>query len=107
MSDQSFISGYEDTPLTLFCLSAGGFPEQTVYWYWIGVEQTKINNCTTDTKHDHISNTYNVTNTCIIRPAREQNNDTFRCQSSYIDPPFLIEFTEVVLQLICKYKVCC
>jgi len=103
LSEKLFIHGHEDVPLTLSCLSVGGFPEQTVDWYRLDEVQTKLNNCTTGTKHDNISNTYNVTQTCVIRPVREHNNDTFVCKSSYNNAPVLIGVTEIVLQLICKY----
>jgi len=91
-------------PLNLTCLSEGGYPEPTVDWYRRGAVPTKLSNCVSETHFDSAISIYNVSRACIHMPTEDDDGITFYCKSSYINEPFLIELTEVIVQLMCKYN---
>jgi len=90
--------------MNLTCLSKGGYPEQTVDWYTRSAVPTTLSNCESETHFDSAASIYNVTRTCTHVPTKEDDGITFYCKSSYVDEPVLIELTEVILELMCKYN---
>ena len=88
----------EGTPLTLTCLSTGGYPRQDVSWYRgslstgnrIGGPISFVNN-----------GLYDVTSTINLTPTRQDDEVAYFCQSSYSNEPRLIETSQHNLLLAC------
>ena len=84
-------------PLTLFCLSVGGYPQQTVEWYRVTVTDNKRLAGTVTAVQDEL---FNVTNTLTFTPTSSDDGVKFICQSSYTGEPQLIRQAEVVLGIL-------
>ena len=98
----SIITATTGTPLTVTCLSVGGYPQQTVSWYkyQIGENPTKLSNCNSMVVNQTL---YNVSEICTLTPTQDDKGARLYCQSSYTgDPPLLEKSDEVQLQLLCK-----
>ena len=96
-------------PLTLTCLSANGYPQQTVEWYRGTVTDNirLVGNVTV--VQDGL---FNVTNTLTFTTTSSDNGVKFLCQSAYTGEPQLIRQADVVLGIIsinygCSLKYMC
>ena len=99
----SVITGTNGTPLTVTCLSVGGYPRQTVglYKYQTGQNHTKLVDCNSTSPLNQ--GLYDVTATCTLTPIQEDKGAKLYCQSSYTGEPTLLEKSdEVLLQLLSK-----
>ena len=89
----------EGKPLTLSCVSTGGYPRQDVNWYRGSVSPDNRLSGTIS----FVNNTlYNVTNTYMFTPTSADDRVLYICQSSYGDEPRLIETSNQNLLLACK-----
>ena len=84
-------------PLTLTCLSANGYPQQTVDWYRGTVTDNNRLAGIVTIVHDGL---FNVTNTLRFKPTSSDDGVKFICQSSYTGEPQLNRHAEVVLGII-------
>jgi len=96
-------------PITLTCLSAGGYPQQIVDWYKRGETPTKLNSnsCTYLPIYDTTVDLFNVTVTCTFTPTSIDNGLKVFCQSTYDEEPTLLQYTEANIEFACKYKCPC
>ena len=106
-SGSDLIYGTGGMPITLTCLSAGGYPQQMVDWYKRGVTLTKLNSCTYLPIYDTTVELFNVTVACTFTPTSVDHLATLFCQSTYDDEPALLQYTDVKFKLACKYKCPC
>ncbi|XP_052783301.1 immunoglobulin kappa light chain-like isoform X1 [Mya arenaria] len=90
------VSGTEGAPLTLTCISAGGYPQQTVNWYRESVTSTPLRAGPPVVVSGDL---YNVTRSYTFTPTSSDDGKTYICQSSYSGEPQLIRYTEVKLFL--------
>lgn len=94
----------EGKPLTLTCLSTGGYPKQDVNWYRGSVS---IGNRLTGSV-SFVNNTltlYDVTSTLTFTPTSADDGVAYICQSSYSGEPQLIETSQQSLLLSCQYII--
>ena len=81
-------------PLTLTCLSVGGYPQQTVDWYRETISDNNRLDGNVTAVQDGL---FNVTNRLTFTPNISDNGVKFVCQSTYTGAPQLIGQTEVVI----------
>jgi len=87
-------AGSIGVPLTLTCLSANGYPQQTVDWYRGTVSKNYRLAGNVTVVQDGL---FNVTNTLTLTPTSSDDGVKFICQSSYTGEPQLIRQADVVL----------
>jgi len=94
------IQGIVDVPLTLTCVSRGGYPQQTVDWYK-GAANEIPSGCGV-TNYVLENDLYTAERACTFTPTKTDNNAMFMCQSSYSGTPALAVNASAVLILQCK-----
>jgi len=101
-----YLSGpaIEGIPLTMTCLSTGGYPQQDVSWYRGSVS----------TDHRLIAsmsivnnNLYDVNSTVTLTPTSQDDGVPYMCQSSYSGKPRFFETSQENLKLACINKNNC
>jgi len=95
-----YLSGLaiEGMPLTMTCLSKGGYPKQDVSWYRGSVSTGNRLNASVS----YVNNTlYDVTSTLAFNPTSQDDGVPYICQSSYRDNPRLDETSRHILKLAC------
>ncbi|XP_052805208.1 hemicentin-2-like [Mya arenaria] len=90
------VSGTEGTPLTLTCISVGGYPQQTVKWYRESVTSTPLQPGLPVIVYADL---FNITSSHTFTPTSLDDGLTYICQSSYSGEPQLIRSTKVKLFL--------
>jgi len=88
-------TGIQGEPMTLTCMSTGGFPPQSVDWYRGSTTGSVLTNCMV--QHAYVQTLYNVNKSCTITPTND--GETFFCVTSYSDAPQLVDIAEVTLRL--------
>jgi len=90
----------EGSPLTLTCVSTGGYPKQDVSWYRESVSPgNRLGGSVS-----FVNNTlYDVTSTLMFTPTNQDDGVTYICQSSYNDDSRLIQTSQHYILLLCKF----
>ena len=88
-------TGIQGEPMTLTCMSIGGYPRQNVDWYSGSTFGSVLTNCTV--QHAYVQTLHNVNKSCTITATND--NEKFLCVTAYSDAPQLVDTTEVTLRL--------
>jgi len=97
------ITGTENVPQELNCLSTGGYPQPTVNWFKYQSDQTtlRITQCTTSFVLNQTL--YDVTEKCTFTPTKADDGAILYCESSFTGELTLrAKSDEIQLKLMCK-----
>lgn len=100
-TNRVIVRGVQGNPLTLECISSGGYPLQTVNWYKDSVTSAPLNS---ESSHLTFAGQYNVTTRYSFKPGRTNDRQLYICQSSYFTEPSLLLQSNTELYLEWKFQ---